>query len=116
MTYRTKTTEDSGNPGAVVSHDATIVLPFGTRVRMRDLDRYGLLGRDLHPTPEDLGFTGVIVSNLVDLSGAEPPREEIVDMDVDPGTPIPEDAVILYTVLAPDGRKLELASYEVEVV
>jgi hypothetical protein len=99
-----------------VSHDETIVLPFGTKVRMTSLDRHGLLGRDLHPMPSDMGFTGVIVSNLVDLSGVEPPRDEIVDVDVAPGTAIPEDAVIIYTVRAPDGRKLELASYEVEVV
>lgn len=99
-----------------MTYDPTVVLPFGARVRMTSFDPYGLLGRELHPKLSDLGFTGVVVSNLVDLSGTEPLREEIVDVDVAPGTAVPEDAVIVYTVLASDGRKLELASNEVELV
>lgn len=91
-----------------MAYDPTIVLPFGTKVRLIDIDEYGLWGRERHPTKDDLGFTGVVTSNVVENDGD-------VDVDVEPGTAIPEDAFIVYAVLAPNGKTLDLAGYEVEV-
>lgn len=92
-----------------MAYDPTIVLSFGARVRMTSHDPYGLNGRELCPSKADIGFTGVIVSNAVETDGD-------VAIDVAPGTATPEESYIMYTVLAPDGRRLELASYEVEPV
>lgn len=90
-----------------MAYDCTVVLSFGAKVQMTSFDAYGLNGRDLHPAKTDIGFTGVIISNLVENEGE-------VFTDVAPGTLTP--GYIVYTVLAPDGRKLELASYEVTPV
>jgi len=92
-----------------VSYDPTIVLPFGARVRLVSIDDHGLTGRDLHPEQSDLGFVGVITANLIEV-GAD------LSFDVKPGTGVPEGAIIVYTVRAPEGKLLEVASYEVEPV
>jgi len=92
-----------------MSYDPTVILPFGARVRLVEIDQYGLLGRDPHPQKEDLGFTGVVVSNTVE-------NDDDVDHDVKPGTGLPEEALVIYSVRAPDGKQFDLASYEVEVV
>lgn len=84
------------------------ILAYGTRVRLVNPDMFGLQGRDLHPEPEDVGFTGVITRNTVE-SDCRSRR------DVEPETLIDDDVTLVYEVMAANGRCLELASYEVEV-
>jgi hypothetical protein len=90
--------------------DTGITLPFGSKVRCRQVDMFGLQGRDPHPTPADVGFTGVIMENMVEHD------DGTTDENVAPGTPLPEESTVYYTVIAPDGRKLVFAPWELELI
>lgn len=92
-------------------YDPTIILPFGARVRMTSYDPYGLNGRDLHPAAEDIGFEGTIFRNQVDLYETGDFRE-----NEKPGVATPEDSIVIYWVISPTGKTLELAAYEIEPV
>lgn len=94
------------------------VLPFGARVAVTRVDMYGYWGREHHPKPEDVGFHGVIIGNTVNrctLSGFC-----VIEEDVTPGTKLwggdDYEDECMYTVLAPDGRKLELVNHEIEAL
>lgn len=88
------------------------ILPFGTRVRMTSYDGDGMLGRELHPAKTDIGFTGVIYANYV--GGIEDVSTD--SSNVAPGTELTEDQYVTYWVVSPEGKRLELMSYEIEVV
>jgi hypothetical protein len=94
----------------MTTYDSTIILPFGTRVKMTSFDPHGLQGRDLHPTEGDLGFEGVIVKNSISTIDGDY-RENLP-----PGTPAPEESAIVYWVLDSDGKTLELGSDEIDPV
>ena len=86
------------------------VLPFGTKVRLTSIDKYGLNGRDLHPTDADIGFEGVVYKNCIgDCDGDH-------QENVAPGTRLPFEGYIVYFVVDSMGRSLELASWEIEIL
>lgn len=84
----------------------------------------GYCGREFHPDENDVGFLGVIIENLVMTWGVEdfdpkmnvPPGTEFVSTTLEHilGGEVYHD--IMYTVMAPDGRKLELMEHEIEVI
>jgi len=86
------------------------VLPFGTRVVLVKVDMHGLLGRDLHPRQEDVGFTGVIIENSVD--DCEGNHQE----NVRPFKNLTDEESCIYLVISPLGAKLEISDDELEVL
>jgi hypothetical protein len=96
------------------------VLRYGTQVRLAHLDRYGYLGRDLHPEECDVGFLGVVVGNSVVTLDAEGSILAVKE-NVLGGTELVDDpdhstADVCYRVRAGDGRVLELMHHEVETL
>lgn len=100
------------------------VLPFGARVRLSSVDMNGYWGRDLHPSLEDVGFLGVVVGNLFNRHSGTGMCMDVRE-NVPPGTVLRQDDTfgeddesvmeeVMYTVIAPDGRKLECMWHELE--
>jgi len=83
----------------------TEVIEYGARVRLVRVDSYGFNGRDLHPTKNDIGFEGVVVSN--DTESAH---------HVLPGKELDSGDFVCYTVMNEHGRRLELMNFELERV
>lgn len=92
------------------------ILPYGAKVVLTSVDEHGLCGRELHPKTTDVGFLGLVVANHVELcqNGCLVEAKENMpggfEFDEDEGD------LVIYTVQGTDGRKLELASYEIEEV
>lgn len=102
------------------------VLPFGARVRLSSVDLFGHCGRELHPTSEDIGFLGVVTENVVDTYTGDGGVLKVRE-NAPPGTVLRQDADFgdhehtifeeaCYTVVAPDGRKLECMGFELELI
>lgn len=102
------------------------VLPFGARVRLSSVDTNGYCGRDHHPDVNDIGFLGVITENVVWRSNGCLMLQDTQE-NVTPGTELRQDDTYgedddsvmdeaMYTVIAPDGRKLECMWFELEVI
>lgn len=98
------------------------VLPYGTKVRLTNVDMYGFCGRDHHPRPEDVGFLGIIVGNIVDLYDANEAGEYVsFKQNVPGGVELHNDldgehAFVCYTVVDPSGRRRDLMHFEIEKI
>ena len=100
------------------------VLKYGAMVRLDKVDLYGYCGRELHPGKEDEGFLGIVVGNVVCTWDAEGVMrsDDQIKMNVLGGTEYTitgEDegwVDVMYTVMDPSGRKLELMNHEIEVM
>lgn len=94
------------------------VLPFGTKVILTHVDRYGYCGRDHHPREEDVGFVGTVVANVVEQDGDC--MENVMPFTVlKNGTHEDEyqtHETAMYTVIHPLGRQLEVMEHELEVL
>ncbi len=96
------------------------VLPLGARVVITNVDTYGYNGRELHPEEEDVGFHGVVIANFVAWYNSNDCLY-FSQENATPGTFLDTDNMdgygdVMYTVIAPDGRKLEVTTYEIEVL
>lgn len=97
--------------------EITRVHRYGTVVRCTNVDPNGFCGRELHPGPEDVGFLGIVVGNLVEdgcdvkvnALGGTP----IAYVPTNPGADCP---VVCYYVQDASGRRLMLMDFEIEVV
>jgi hypothetical protein len=100
------------------------ILPFGARVRLSSVDMYGYWGRDLHPDVSDIGFLGIVIKNHLETqsdggtmgrTGEDLPPGRGVRQDDDyPENPDALFEDVMYTVMSPDGRKLECMWFELE--
>ena len=77
---------------------------LGQKVRITNVDMYGLNGRDLHPQRSDVGRCGVVV------------KAEREFFDEEPDLPPEENHLDLFTIRMADNpdEQLEMASYEIE--
>lgn len=92
------------------------ILPFGTRIVVTCVDMNTFLGRDDHPSPDDVGFTGVIVENLVEHYD-DHGDDSYITKNVAPGTHVfHDDDCVFYTVLGSNGKRLCLFTEELEVL
>ena len=88
------------------------VLQYGTRVRCTFVDMHGFCGRELHPSPGDVGFEGVVIGNTASFMDEDGCLIERLE-DADPGAPLGANDYAVYLVLGNTGRKLELVDHEV---
>ena len=91
------------------------ILPPGTTVQVTSVDEHGWLGRDFHPSAEDVGFTGVITrperyDSAVVVYDAETGE---VDHCGRVGEVLRESENVVYTVVSHEGRALELVDHEI---
>ena len=98
--------------------ETATVLRYGTPVILTRPDMDAFLGREKHPTTDDIGFVGTVVANEVEFYDE---HDYTSKKNVLGGTSFvasgPDDIiVVIYTVRAPDGRELELVEHEIEVV
>lgn len=92
------------------------ILPFGTRIVITSVDMHTFLGREKHPSPDDVGFTGVIVENLVEYYD-DMGEQYVQKENVAPGTRVlNEDDYVFYTVIGPNGRRVCVNAYEFDVL
>ena len=88
------------------------ILPYGARVCLTNIDKYGYNGRNLHPQEPDIGFTGVVVKMTVfDVENS---------CDARVGHPFEmintEKEEVCYTVINALGRELECMGFEIETI
>ena len=85
----------------------TIILPYGSKVQLTNVDMSGYWGREFHPKLTDVGFLGVIVDVVVSDEDGE---VNFTFKDDD------ESFNVCYKVRAADGRELQLMEHEIEVL